>query len=78
MRRGKDDENDGRGVAEGDGRLVPLAPGRTPFVVIPRWSWRVRGQGGCARGEERTTRVPEVSGGYSVITVRADKPNQKR
>lgn len=35
------------------------------------------GEGGCARGEERTTRVPEVSGGYSVITVPSREPTNQ-
>lgn len=73
-------EDEGRGAAGGDGRLVPLAPGRTPSVVIPRGSpARFRGKEvvGDERAAERTTRVPEVSGGYSVITVPSREPTNQ-
>lgn len=36
-----------------------------------------KGKGGCARGEERTTRVPEVSSEYSVITVPSREPTNQ-
>lgn len=42
----KEGKDEGRGTAGGDGRLVPLAPGRTPSVVIPR------GSPACFRGKE--------------------------
>lgn len=43
--RGREERDEGRGAAGGDGRLVPLAPGRTPSVVIPcRSPARFRGK----------------------------------
>lgn len=54
-RRGKQEvkeEDEGRGAAGGDGRLVPLAPGRTPSVVISRGS-PVRFRGKEVVGDEQ-------------------------
>lgn len=47
-----EEEDEGRGAAGGDGRLVPLAPGRTPSVVIPRGS-PARFRGKEVVGDER-------------------------
>jgi len=46
------EEDEGRGAAGGDGRLVPLAPGRTPSVVITRGS-SARFKGKEVVGDER-------------------------
>lgn len=46
------EEDEGRGAAGGDGRLVPFAPGRTPSVVIPRGSL-ARFRGKKVVGDER-------------------------
>jgi len=45
-------EDEGRGAAGGDGRLVPLAPDRTPSVVILRGSL-ARFRGKKVVGDER-------------------------
>lgn len=51
-RKGETEKDEGRGAAGGDGRLVPLAPGRTPSVVIPRGS-PARFRGKEVVGDER-------------------------
>lgn len=48
----EEDDDEGRGAAGGDGRLVLLAPGRTPSVVIPRGSL-ARFRGKEVVGDER-------------------------
>lgn len=49
---GGEEKDEGRGAAGGNGRLVPLAPGRTPSVVIPRGS-PARFRGKEVVGDER-------------------------
>lgn len=70
-------------------RSVPLAPGPgTPssfrVVLVPASAGRQAGKQGLRavreaveRSGERTTRVPEVSGGYSVITVPSREPTNQ-
>lgn len=65
-----------------------LLLGRTPSSsrVVPVRSFGRRAERGCAsaarkvvreKSGERTTRVPEVSGGYSVITVPSREPTNQ-
>lgn len=70
------EEHEGRGAAGGDGRLIPLAPGRTHHRC-PAWFRCVREKVVVRENGERTTRVPEVSGGYSVIMVPSREPTNQ-
>lgn len=75
------DEND---ATDGESQKVMvgwphllLAAHRSSSFRVGPGAFGIQGEGGCARGEERTTRVPEVSGGYSVITVPSREPTNQ-
>ncbi|KYQ58313.1 hypothetical protein ALC60_02733 [Trachymyrmex zeteki] len=72
------EEDEGRGAAGGDGRLVPFAPGRTPSVVIPRGSL-ARFRGKKVVGDERAAErgPPEFPSREPTNQTKRDKDKQR-
>ncbi|KYM80127.1 hypothetical protein ALC53_09221 [Atta colombica] len=71
-------EDEGRGAAGGDGRLVPLAPDRTPSVVILRGSL-ARFRGKKVVGDERAAErgPPEFPSREPTNQTKRDKDKQR-